>query len=226
LVLILISTGILLNHSEELGLDSTPLSYGLLKLVYGVQPDEDMLGFSVGSDWLTGQGNRLFLNATPFAECSQPLKGAVFQGEFFIALCSDSLFLVTPKGQLVERLGESHGLPGSLLRIGSVIDADSEVVFLAAVDDIWELNLESLLSSKSTSTMDSVGWSQSETYPKELGKDIASDLIIGDISLERLILDIHSGRVLGTGGVILVDLVAVFMAVLALSGFLIWAKKR
>lgn len=226
LILILLFTGILLNHGEDLDLDSRPLSYGLLELVYGVRPDQEILGFAVAGHWLTGQGNRLILNSTPFAECSQPLKGAVAQGGFFIALCSDSLFLVTPAGQLVERLGESHGLPAPLLRIGSVIDGDADFVFIEVEDDIWKLNLASLLSSKITAGIQAVKWSKPEAYPKELLKEITADLIVDDINLERLILDIHSGRVLGTGGVLLVDFIAVLMAVLALSGFLMWVKKR
>lgn len=226
LILILLSTGILLNHGEDLDLATIPLSYGLLQLVYGVPADEDMLGFSVGGHWLTGQGNRLILNSTPFAECSQPLKGAVAQGGFLVALCSDSLFLVTPAGQLVERLGESHGLPQPLRRIGSVVEGDADSVFLKVEKDIWKLNLASLLSSKLNGSIEAVEWSKPEAYPKELLKKITADLIVDDINLERLLLDIHSGRVLGTGGVLLVDFVAVLMAILALSGFVMWVKKR
>ena len=220
LVLILLFTGILLNHSEELGLDSVPLSYGMLELVYGVRPDAETLGYSLGGHWLTGQGNRLILDSTPFAERSEPLNGAVFKGDLFIALCSDSLFLVTPEGQLVERLGESHGLPASLVRIGS----DSDHLFLETDGGVWKFDPVSLVTTKVSG--DSVTWSSPERYPEGLLADITADLIVDDINLERLILDIHSGRVLGIGGVLLVDFVALLMTVLALSGFLMWVKKR
>lgn len=222
--MILLFSGILLNHSEDLGLDSIPVSYELLELVYGVQPDEKMLGYSAGGHFIRRQGNSLLVDSTSFAECRQPLNGAVAQGAFIIALCSNSLFLVTLEGQLVERLGESHGLPQPLLQIGTDSDADS--VLLRGENGIWKLNLTSLASSNMTGSIDRVIWSEATAYPLDLLKEITADLIVDDINLERLILDIHSGRILGTFGVFLADCVALLMAGLALSGFLMWLKKR
>jgi len=224
LIVILLLTGILLNHSEDLDLDSVPLSYGLLKLVYGVQTDEELVGFLVEGYWLTVYRNRLILNSTPFTECSQPLKGAVMKGGFFIALCSDSLVFVTPQGQLVERVGPSHGLPQPLQQIGS--NGDADVIFLADSIDKWKLNLANLQKTKITAAHELINWSKPANYPKELLEEVSTHLIIDDINLERLILDIHSGRVLGTVGVFLADFAAVLMAMLAISGFLMWVRKR
>jgi hypothetical protein len=227
LVIILLCTGILLNHSDDLGLDRIPLPRGLLNLVYGIPPSEAMVGFSAAGHWFTDRGNSLMFNSTPFAECDQPLKGAVAEGAFVIALCNDSLYLVTLEGQLVERLAEPVGLPQHLLQIGSLLEAsDADYVVLEGESEIWKLNLESLVSTKVTGTVATVNWSKPTEYPNELAKEINSDLLADDINVERLILDIHAGRVLGTFGVLLVDFVAVLMAILALSGFLMWVRKR
>ena len=45
------------------------------------------------------------------------------------------------------------------------------------------------------------------------------------LTVERLLLDLHSGRILGEAGPLLMDLVAVFLIVLSLSG-LILSKVR
>ena len=45
------------------------------------------------------------------------------------------------------------------------------------------------------------------------------------LTVERVLLDLHSGRILGKVGPLLMDLVAVFLIVLSLSG-LILAKVR
>ena len=227
LVIILLCTGILLNHSEDLGLDGIALPDGILSLVYGINPPEEMVGYQVAGHWLTGRGNALLLHSTPFAQCSQPLMGAIAQGAFIIALCNDSLFLVTPEGQLVEKLAEPLGETRHLLQIGSALEpGDADYVFLAGERDFWKLNLTTLVSTQVSGTHDSVSWSEPSDYPNELAKEIKSGLLVDDIHLERLILDIHSGRVLGTFGVILADFVAVLIAVLALSGFLMWVRKR
>ena len=46
------------------------------------------------------------------------------------------------------------------------------------------------------------------------------------ISWERLLLDIHSGRVLGSLGVVLVDLMALLFMLMAASGVWIWSRRR
>lgn len=43
-----------------------------------------------------------------------------------------------------------------------------------------------------------------------------------EMTLERLMLDIHSGRILGAWGVYLVDMMAALFAILALSGLIMW----
>ncbi|MFT5351416.1 MAG: hypothetical protein ACI9MF_002239 [Gammaproteobacteria bacterium] len=46
------------------------------------------------------------------------------------------------------------------------------------------------------------------------------------LSLERILLDLHSGRLLGNAGVFIVDLAALFFVFLALSGSWMWLRKR
>jgi len=43
---------------------------------------------------------------------------------------------------------------------------------------------------------------------------------------ERVILDIHSGRILGYVGVLLVDFMAILFLLLAMSGIWMWYKYR
>jgi len=42
------------------------------------------------------------------------------------------------------------------------------------------------------------------------------------LSWERVMLDLHSGRLFGTAGVWVVDVAAVLLLFLALSGFVLW----
>ena len=46
------------------------------------------------------------------------------------------------------------------------------------------------------------------------------------ITLERLVIDIHSGRFFGISGVVMTDLAAVAILFLAFSGVCAWFKKR
>ena len=46
------------------------------------------------------------------------------------------------------------------------------------------------------------------------------------LSVERVIIDIHSGRFLGKYGIWIIDVVAIFFLVLSTSGWCVWFKRR
>ena len=54
---------------------------------------------------------------------------------------------------------------------------------------------------------------------------LPADLPVG-ISIERLLQDLHSGRLFGIFGVILMDLASVALVLLALTGCWVWLRKR
>ena len=43
---------------------------------------------------------------------------------------------------------------------------------------------------------------------------------------EQLLLNLHTGRILGEYGAYLTDLIALILATLALSGFTVWLRRR
>jgi hypothetical protein len=61
-------------------------------------------------------------------------------------------------------------------------------------------------------------------------KDLHDKLMIlyrgKGLPLERVILDIHSGRILGQAGVLLIDFMAILFLLLAMSGVWMWVKYR
>ena len=44
------------------------------------------------------------------------------------------------------------------------------------------------------------------------------------LTVERVLADVHSGRIFATTGTLIMDAVAVFMIVLSLSGFVLWLQ--
>ena len=46
------------------------------------------------------------------------------------------------------------------------------------------------------------------------------------MSLERILLDSHSGRIFGTAGVIIYDILALAVGFLAISGLVLWLRGR
>ncbi|HSN52770.1 MAG TPA: PepSY-associated TM helix domain-containing protein, partial [Woeseiaceae bacterium] len=45
------------------------------------------------------------------------------------------------------------------------------------------------------------------------------------VTVERVLDDLHSGRIFARAGTLVMDAVAVFMIVLSLSGFVLWLQR-
>jgi uncharacterized iron-regulated membrane protein len=62
-------------------------------------------------------------------------------------------------------------------------------------------------------------WPEKQTMPVNL-------LLNDSVSWQQFILDLHSGMFIGTAGKWLVDLVAIFVIGMAISGLVMWRNPR
>jgi len=218
--LLLAVTGIVLNHSSELGLDRRFVDWLWLHSAYG-DSSADLPAFQLGRHWLSRAANgRVYLDTREVAPCGGKLVGALQSADLLYAACAEELLVITAGGELVESLGGSAGLPLPLTGIGR---AGSEVV-LQAGDSWWLADLE--LADFSARAPG--GLVISQLSPGRLPESVRNAIPAPDawLSWERLLLDVHSGRVLGRLGVIWVDLVGVLLACLATSGIGMWWLHR
>ncbi|HSH28473.1 MAG TPA: PepSY domain-containing protein, partial [Thiohalobacter sp.] len=71
-----------------------------------------------------------------------------------------------------------------------------------------------------------VTWAQTDTLPAELYEELVEHYRGEVLPLERVLLDLHSGRIFGRHGYLVMDVAAVLLIALALSGSLIWLRRR
>ncbi|MBU3069783.1 PepSY-associated TM helix domain-containing protein [Aestuariicella sp. G3-2] len=219
LIVVVVSiTGFLLNHTSDLGLGSLPVRQAWLLQHYGVKAPE-LTSFSVGDGWLSGDDQGyVYLNGQQAAQCRQRLVGGVLTDRWLVVACSHELLLLTPDGDLLERLGETYELPVPLSAIGQcsgevclnngqTVQADLEQVR-------WEPREDA-----------SVDWSRPAALPDELRDRLMHEQLGVQLSWERVMLDLHSGRIGGRLGVWLVDLAAILLLFLAFSGFMLWYQQ-
>ena len=69
-------------------------------------------------------------------------------------------------------------------------------------------------------------WSSSEPTPDKLQQSITHKYRGEGLSLERVLLDLHSGRIFGTIGVLVYDLLALALGFLSISGLILWLRSR
>ncbi len=212
-------TGILLGHTDDLGLDQRHVSAARLLDWYGI-PAPAVIGYRAGDDWVMQAGERVYFNDRPLPGEFGPLAGAAVLGSERIAAAGGRLLVLTRTGDVVEVLGKAHGVPGTVRNIGAQngrLVVRTEQGDYAASGDL--LTWRRLPAAHRR-------WAQALEVPDLLRNRVAQDYRGRLVTLERLVLDMHSGRLFGRFGVLVFDLAAVAFVLLAASGLWLWLARR
>lgn len=220
LVIILAVTGIALEHTEDWSLDERFISASIVLKHYGITSNP-IQHYAINKQSISQSGNHLYLNQQVLAHNSSILCGAAKISLGF-ALCIDSaILLVDEHGNKLDLINTELGLPDLPLGIGST--SSQQLVLLGAQGN-WLADAD-MLTWQHYNAEPSVEIAPS-TPDESLKAFIEKHSISHEISWERLLLDLHSGRLLGSWGVYLMDIVSLAMIYLALSGIWVWWKRR
>jgi hypothetical protein len=207
-LLLLTITGELINHAEAFDLSHTQWSTSWLTNWYGVHAETPNEGFLADTHWLAGNGETWLLDGKKLAVKGEQPLGLVRVGGMLAAASKRRIRFYTVDGQLVDEV-EAASLPlPEVRRIG--ISADFVVV---AAD-------RALRSRDGTDWQPAVReavWSAPRPIPEALRSAWAAQFR-ATISAERVLIDVHSGRILGRRGPWLLDAVSVVLLALALTG--------
>ncbi len=200
--LLLISiTGILLNHSQVLGLAEQSVPALIASRYY---TDDEVLGFEVEGHYFFVLGDNLYADDVEIAQC-EALKGVVNLEYQLVILCDGELLLFMPDYKLIERIGVAFGLPENI----EGISAHEGKLLLSRDEGIFSFDTDSLLA-ESVSGVEPV-WPERKSVP--------DSFVLGEsISWQQFVLDLHSGMFLGGFGKLFADLLAIFIIVMTISG--------
>lgn len=214
-------TGLLLNHSDDLGLNDSHISNTLLLRLYGIKPPT---GQRAGSRkfYVDKLADTLFLDKRVIGQYDSSLIGLVTLGQLLVIALNNSLLLLTQDGELVETLTRSNGLPGQIDRVGRsgssliiksgkyIYQSDTDILNWQAVDDLKTR----------------VSWSKLEPIPSGTEAILHSQLATYGPSWERFLQDLHSGRFFKLPGTLLIDLTGVFLLLLSISGIVSFTMRK
>ena len=220
-VILLAITGLALNHTEALEMDATHVQSDLLLDWYGIHAPEDFISFSAGNRVFSEVNSHIYQDTERLAELKAPLIGAVTSQDFIILATLDQLTLVSSDGEVIERLGSAAGVPAGMKSIG--MTGDGRIAIEAAHG--YYLTDDSFLEWNETDTVEA-SWSGQTPTPPLLVTALRQAYRGSGLTLERIILDLHSGRILGNAGVLLVDAAAILFLLLAFSGVWLWGRRR
>lgn len=230
-IILLSSTGILLNHTEELSLDEQSVQSHWLQSLYGIKMPKQQNYQKLDNTWVVQLGQQIYYNQLALTDESSSLIFAYQTAEFSVLIFQEAVYLVTFEGELIERLDHNNGLPTPISNVLAMENEkeenkkkESKKSYLIYADQKWYSNDENYMT-----------WSINEhvkksvnlvrlNKPEQAIQAIYRNLYLGNsLTLERVILDMHSGRLLGMIGVYFMDVVALILIILALSGLWIWS---
>jgi hypothetical protein len=210
----LVLSGLALNHSDALGLASREVRVDWLNRWYGLKPAAPTQGYRLGEEYLAWDASRWGIGTKVIARSAPTPVGAVeVAGVRFIAT-ANRVFVFFPDGTLVERL-DPQALPGvpiqRLGRLGNEVAVQTGKRVFVSTDgrDWWP------------AAQGDPSWSSPEPLPSRACR-AASELFEPTLRLERILQDLHSGRFFGPLGPLFVDLIAVVLFSLSLTGLWIY----
>ena len=225
LLLMLVSiTGIMLNHTEELKLDEYHINTQWLQTWYGIKMPEQQNYLRLEDDHFAQIGKQLYFNQSRLPDEDSPLLGVYKIDQFIIIGLKNALYLLTSEGELIEKLDAEKNLPVPISYIGLSDKKINTGPLILDVNNKYYTSKDGFLT-----------WTEiqsEEFYPLKRDIPIVADTVFyqkaylgNELTLERVVLDLHSGRLLGFFGVLLMDIVAIVLLILGVSGTWIWSRR-
>lgn len=221
LILLLLSiTGAILNHSEDLNLADSGISWSWLHDWYGLNVQAPTQGHSAGGRWFVSTQGQLWMNEVPVADvpATPSVSARPIQYGFAVA-GPDWLVLLTEDGELIEQL-DARRLPGRIQWLGH----SGNLILLVTAQGSWQADAYELVWQPATTIEAEIDWPQ--TLPGDLRERLNHALRSRALTWEKLVMDLHAGRILGKAGQWIMDVVALLFCLLALSGLWLWWRRR
>ena len=220
IVLLLAVTGLLLNHADRLRLGAIELRSDWLLAWYGFPAVEEVVSYRAGEHWFSWSGTRLYVDDRMVVDAeSAPVGAARAADGMFAVAFPDALVLVTASGELVERIGVA-ALPGEIERVGTL---GTGRLLVATRDARFEASPDLTEWGRTDAAPQ---WSAPAPLPAPLADALRRAERGPGLPAERVLLDLHSGRLFGVWGPWVMDGAAVAFVVLAITGIGNWWRRQ
>lgn len=216
-IIFLVISGIVLNHSQQLKLNTKYIQTGWLLDLYQINPSNEPIAFNSSGSWVTQIGERVYFNQIEIAKDINKLIGVIYVNQIYVVAFDDQLTLLTEQGDIIEHLTSAEGVPAGMKAIG--YDAQGDVVIKSS-HGYYHVNLDALDWNERDDL--EANWSQTSLIPEQLKSDLLKQYRGSGLTIERVLLDLHSGRIAGQWGVYFVDFVAILFLILAFTGVWMW----
>jgi hypothetical protein len=213
-------TGIFLNHTEDLGLDEKYTDSPMILALYNISMPNKEESFLVDNHFISRFGNQVFLDNQPVFKSEVPIIGAIIFNQMLVIAIENEIILLTEEGELIETLTTANGVPVNIQKLG----AFNSLLFLKTSNQVWESNDEGQEWRVSNSSFNE--WSNEVVMPDEKTQQVESYFLGKGVSLEQFFLDLHNGNIIKGFGKWILDIIAIFLLLISISGVWIWLRKK
>jgi len=220
IVVALTITGLLINHAPALGLDQSMVAQSWILRLYNPNAAPQVHAFRAGETWAVWANGNVLLAGEQTAEVDAAPVGLADAGPVLVMAFPEQALVAMPDGRLVEALGAA-ALPGRVEAIAGRDDGRGVVVRTPEGcfhSDAAVVNWEPGDCA--------AAWSTPRPLPDAQRARLGDRLGGADIPWERVLLDLHSGRLFGRVGVWIVDLTGIALLILAGTGAVNWWTGR
>jgi len=214
-------TGTLLGHADRLGLTGARAEWEFVLALYGRAAPGEPLAFAVDGSWVAWLDGALFVDDTVATRDTGKPLGAAAAGPGIAVATSQAVFLLRPDGALIERL-DRPALPGAPEALGRTPEGR---LALRTPRGIY-LADAALLGWEEVPTGTDVQWSAPSALPPQRTEALLAAWRGPAPTWDRVLADVHSGRILGRWGPWLVDILSLALVVLVATGVIQWARRR
>ncbi len=219
-IFFLVVTGIVIQHSDGLNLPSKYLSNTWLLRYYGIKPNP-ITSFNVGEQVISHAGETLYLSGKPIPVKAGEMHGAVTLHDVIVIATSDTVLVCDSTGQVIDEITVQDGLYE--FPLGIALTAHDTVV-IRGTNAHWEAGNGFTVWQEVR--RDDPAWVTPSVTPPDLKDLIEAQDMSSQISWERFLLDLHSGRVFGKYGVYVIDAAGILILVLSITGIVLWVTRR
>lgn len=223
LVFILSITGIMLNHTESLTLDETMVESDLILNWYGINPLGTPVSFKLNNNRVSQWNQQIFFNGNNLISHKQKMIGAVeLENITAIAMGTDVL-LIDNAGEVIELMKNSSGSP-----IKSIGLFENKIALMDELNNYYLSDTQfTQFTRREKPGSLSTSWSSTSTLTDIEINQLKQSYRGQGLNLERVILDLHSGRILNNNwGIYIMDASAILMMLLGISGLWVWWSRK
>ena len=213
-------TGIFLNHTEDLGLDEKYTASPMILALYNISMPSQEESFLVDNIFISRFGDQVFMGNQPIIKNENPIMGAAFSNQILAIAFPNEMVLFTQEGELIERINSTAELPENIQKLG----VSEGILYLKTPNQLWQSSDQAQAWELSDSNFND--WSNEVIMPDQQTKQIEMYFSGKGVSLEQFFLDLHNGNIIKGFGKWLLDIIAIFLLLLSISGIWIWLKKR